>query len=214
MRADVPETGSRARTRRAILDAAIIALGRTPAASLGEIATAAGVGRTTLHRYFPDRSDLLAAVNAEGVARIDRAVELARLPEGTGGDALVRLAREYFDLGDLLSLLFSEPQLVGDPHWEESADACDPRLEEVIARGHRDGTIDPELPPGWVQSLIWSQLYAGWGYAASGASRHEALRLVLRTLTGALTPRPEPAGAGHAPGRTKARPAAATRRRG
>ncbi|MDR7280905.1 TetR/AcrR family transcriptional regulator [Catenuloplanes atrovinosus] len=191
MTVDVPNSGSRARTRRAILDAAIAALGRNPAASLAEIATAAGVGRTTLHRYFADRSDLLAAVNTEGIARIDRAVRLARLPEGTGGDAIARLAREYFDLGDLLSLLFADPQLVGDPTWEGGADACDPRLEEVVTRGHRDGTIDPELPPGWVQSLIWSQLYAGWGYTAAGASRHDALRLVLRTLTGALAPRPD-----------------------
>ncbi|GAB7050183.1 TetR/AcrR family transcriptional regulator [Catenuloplanes indicus] len=188
MRADVPETGSRARTRRAILDAAIAVLGRNPAASLGEIATAAGVGRTTLHRYFPDRSDLLGAIKEDSVVRMDRAVELARLPEGTGRAAVVRLAREYFDLGDLLSLLFADPPLAGDPTWEKDTAGCDPRLAEVVVRGHRDGTIDPELPAGWVESLIWSQLYAGWAYTADGASRHDTLRLVLRTLTGALTP--------------------------
>ncbi|MDR7324438.1 MULTISPECIES: TetR/AcrR family transcriptional regulator [Catenuloplanes] len=188
MTTDVPETGSRARTRRAILDAAITTLGRNSAASLGEIATAAGVGRTTLHRYFPDRSDLLAAIKEESVARMGRAVELARLPEGTGRAAVVRLAREYFDLGDLLSLLFADPSPAGDAVWDSDSDGCDPRLAETVARGHRDGTIDPELPPGWVETLIWSQLYAGWAYTADGASRHDTLRLVLRTLTGALTP--------------------------
>ncbi|MBQ1052796.1 TetR family transcriptional regulator, partial [Micromonospora sp. C51] len=59
------ETGSRARTRQAILQAAIEVLSRNPAASLGEIATAAQVGRTTLHRYFAERSDLLAGVVEE-----------------------------------------------------------------------------------------------------------------------------------------------------
>ncbi|MDQ3577436.1 MAG: TetR/AcrR family transcriptional regulator, partial [Actinomycetota bacterium] len=45
--------GARARTRRAILDAAISVLSRNPAASLAEVAEAAQVGRTTVHRYFP-----------------------------------------------------------------------------------------------------------------------------------------------------------------
>ena len=35
----------------------------------------------------------------------------------------------------------------------------------------------------WVQSLIWSQLYAAWSYMNdTGTSRHEALRLILRTI--------------------------------
>ena len=38
-----------------------------------------------------------------------------------------------------------------------------------------------------MQSLIWSQLYAGWAYLAdTGASRHEVLRLLLRTVGGAV----------------------------
>ena len=59
----------------------------------------------------------------------------------------------------------------------------------VIERGHRDGTIDPDLPVTWVQYLLWSQLYAGWSYIAeTGASRHEALRLLVRTFVGAIRP--------------------------
>lgn len=61
----------------------------------------------------------------------------------------------------------------------------------MVERGHRDGTIDPELPVDWVQSLIWSQLYAGWSYLAeTDASRHEVLRLILRTVDGAIAVRP------------------------
>ena len=55
-------TGARGRTRKAILDAAIGVLATDPAASLGQIADAADVGRTTLHRYFPERADLLTAL--------------------------------------------------------------------------------------------------------------------------------------------------------
>jgi TetR/AcrR family transcriptional repressor of lfrA len=181
----VQESGSRARTRQAIVDAAIDVLGRNPAAPLSEIATAAEVGRTTLHRYFAERSDLMAAVSAEAVARLSRATVQARMAEGTGAAAIRRLCQEYFDLGGLLSLIFTEPGLIAG-RWEGAGD-CDPVFVAMVERGHRDGSVDPELPAGWVQSLIWSQLYAGWAYLAeSGASRHEVLRLVLRTVAGAV----------------------------
>jgi TetR/AcrR family transcriptional regulator, repressor for lfrA len=45
----------------------------------------------------------------------------------------------------------------------------------------------PELPAAWLQSLIWSQLYAGRSYRAdTGTSRHEVLRLIVRTIDGAI----------------------------
>jgi AcrR family transcriptional regulator len=188
---DAQVSGSRARTRQAIVDAAIEVLGRNPAASLGDIATAADVGRTTLHRYFAERADLLTAVGAEAVARLARATAQARTAEGTGASGVRRLCQEYFDLGDLLSLIFSEPELCADPATGGPA-GCDPAFTALVERGHRDGSIDPELPAGWVQSLVWSQLYAGWAYLAeTGASRHEVLRLILRTVDGAIAARPD-----------------------
>ncbi len=183
------ERGARARTRQAILSAAIDVLGQNPAAALGEIAAAAEVGRTTLHRYFAERSDLLRAVAAEGSARLDRATASARLDEGTGADALLRLCREYFDLGSLLSLIFTDPDCLGGatPILD---DGCDDRFSAMIERGHHDGTIDTGLPAPWLSSLMWSQLYAGWSYVTQqGASRHEVLELLVRTVDGAVAPR-------------------------
>ncbi|WP_229074334.1 TetR/AcrR family transcriptional regulator [Actinoplanes sp. DH11] len=209
-------TGSRARTRQAILDAAITILSRNPAASLGEVAAAADVGRTTLHRYFPERGDLVAAMQAEAESRLVRARLRARIADDTGADAVRRLCQEYFDLGDVLSLLFRD-QGPGDQGPGDSAEpahdkdnkddktdkhgqndhddengpggSCDPEFAAMVRRGYADGSIDPDLPPDWVQSLIWSQLYAGWSYLAEpGASRHEVLRLVLRSVEGAVRP--------------------------
>jgi TetR/AcrR family transcriptional repressor of lfrA len=179
-------TGSRARTRQAILDAAIEVLARNPAASLGDVAEAADVGRTTLHRYFPERGELLTALRAEATARLDRAAVRARIDEGPGAAALARLCQEYFDLGDVLSLLFLEQVT-----FEGEEGGCDEGFDAMVRRGHADGSIDPELPPVWVQNLLWSQLYAGWNYLAEhGASRHDTLRLVLRCVSGAVRPHP------------------------
>ncbi len=183
-------SGARARTRQAILNAAIEVLARNQAASLGEIATAAEVGRTTLHRYFPDRAELITALGAETQTRLNRATERARMGEGTGRDAIRRLCQEYFELGDLLSLMFAEQSVLTGPEWTDMG-TCDPEFVAVVERGYRDGTIDPQLPADWVQSIIWAQLYSGWSYQReTGAARYEVLRLVLRTVTGALAPQP------------------------
>lgn len=187
---DVRESGSRARTRQAIIDAAVEVLARNPAASLGDVAVAAGVGRTTLHRYFAERADLNTALREEAERRLVRAHDRARVAEDTGAEAIRRLCQEYFDLGDILSLLFTE-QLSAAGINEPETVRCYGEFDQMVRRGHHDGTVDPELPVSWVTSLVWSHLYAGWAYIAEqDVSRHEALRLVLRCITGAVTPRP------------------------
>jgi AcrR family transcriptional regulator len=184
----VTTSPTRSRTRQAIVDAAIAAIAQNPAVSLGEIATAAGVGRTTLHRYFAERSDLLTAVVAEGNHRLRRATTLARLDEGTGRDALLRLCREYFDLGDLLSLVFGEAQLtLGDDECFDQVTEVD--FAALVDRGHADGSIDSRLPASWIGSLLWSQLYAAWHHQGE-ESRHEVLGLLLHSLGGGLRPQP------------------------
>ncbi len=55
-------SGPRERTRKAILDAAMTVLADNPSASLTDIAAAADVGRSTVHRYYPERTDLLRAL--------------------------------------------------------------------------------------------------------------------------------------------------------
>src|SRR5215208_945701 len=51
------------RNRERILDAAERLLQRSPSATLADIAAAAGVARSTLHRRFASRDDLLAALD-------------------------------------------------------------------------------------------------------------------------------------------------------
>ncbi|MFD4401400.1 TetR/AcrR family transcriptional regulator [Nocardia sp. NPDC058499] len=66
------------RTVRTILDAAERVLGRNPNATLEQIAEAAGVARTTVHRRFASRDDLIRTMAIEAWRRMDAAVDAAR----------------------------------------------------------------------------------------------------------------------------------------
>ncbi|MFD1936050.1 MULTISPECIES: TetR/AcrR family transcriptional regulator [Nonomuraea] len=180
------ETGMRARTRRAILDAAVATLSKNPGASLSDVAAAAGVGRTTIHRYFPERSDLITAIGDDLLEKIAVATERARPGEGPALQALDRLCQQYFELGDGLMLVFAEPHLMAGEKWEVETPS-DRALLELIERGHAEGVIDAELPADWVQQLVWSVLYTAWQHIRdSGASKHESLGLCLRSLRKSL----------------------------
>ncbi|MFY1690696.1 TetR/AcrR family transcriptional regulator [Plantactinospora sp. WMMB782] len=182
------ESRVRARTRRAILDAAITVLAQHSTASLGDVADAAGVGRTTLHRYFPERADLLTALSTDVLARIDAAAERAEPERGPAPDALERMCQEFFELGDILMCVFSQPELVNTPTWEECSEA-DRTLLRLVRRGHAEGTLDPALDPAWVQQVLWSMLYAAWQHTRENSvSKHRALDLCLRSLRKVVAP--------------------------
>lgn len=182
-RASAPVNGARARTRAAILEAAVGALATDPHVPLGRVAELADVGRTTLHRYFPERSDLLDAVGQHAVDALAAASARARTTDGTALEALLRVAQEYLGLGDLLTILLTG--LVPDD-WED-----DPRtsgvVHELCVRGVEDGSLDPRLPPEWTQGVLWAGIYLAWSTLRTGtADRHAVVGHLLLTLRKAV----------------------------
>jgi AcrR family transcriptional regulator len=173
------ESATRSRTRRAILDAAVAVLAQNPSASLGDVAAAAGVGRTTLHRYFAERTDLMTALAEHVLELVCAATERAALDSGPAPEALGRLCREYFELGDALTMMFN---VFTAETWDEEVEH-DRALFELVQRGHAEGSIDLALPPEWIQYTLWALLYTSSSLVQEGsAPRHEALELCLRTL--------------------------------
>jgi AcrR family transcriptional regulator len=66
------------RTVRTILEAAERVLTRDPAATMEEIAAAAGVARTTVHRRFSTREGLIASLASWASRQLEAAVDEAR----------------------------------------------------------------------------------------------------------------------------------------
>ena len=76
------------RTAATILQAAERVLRHDPTASLGQIAAAAGVTRTTVHRRFANRQVLIAALQASAII-LDGGGDVLPIEMGEGGSQLL-----------------------------------------------------------------------------------------------------------------------------
>jgi TetR/AcrR family transcriptional repressor of lfrA len=178
--------GSRARTRRAILDAAMTVLAEQPTASLGDIATVAEVGRSTLHRYFPERSDLLRALALHVHELSNAAIEHAEPDCGPPVEALRRVVECQLDLGPIVPFVYNEPTINADKELAAILDTGDEVIVEVLDRAATQGTAGP---PCWPRLVFWSLLNAGYEAAKQGTPRVEIVDAIMASLTqGTINP--------------------------
>lgn len=193
---DTVESGSRTRTRRAILDAAVVVFSQRRTASLGDVAAEAGVARSTLHRYFADRAELIHALAADVLVAVEKAISDAALDQGTPREALHRLAAAYFELGPRIFFLYNEPSF-NDPEADERVKGFFQQLEEsgkpveaLIERGHREGVFAASLSVDWINRVFWWMVYIGWEAVDEGAlPRLSAPATILQTIEhGILAP--------------------------
>ena len=84
----------RRRTRKAIVDAAIMLIGSGETPSVADVAAAADVSRRTVYLYFPTFDQLLldATIGALSQTPVDRAIEAASVSKD-GDDAEARVER-------------------------------------------------------------------------------------------------------------------------
>lgn len=177
------ESGTRARTRAAIIDAAIDALSLDSTTSLAEIAQRAEVGRSTLHRYFPERSDLVRAVARAAFGRVEDAIQRADPDRGSVSEALRRIIDAQLESGPIMIFVYSDPTALAEASRLQEADESgeDP-LERLFERAARE--LDPSLPIAWMGKVFWSLLYAGWETKKDGSmSRQEIVDAVMTTIT-------------------------------
>jgi TetR/AcrR family transcriptional repressor of lfrA len=178
------------RTRRSLLDAAVVMLSKDSSASLSEVATTAGVGRTTLHRYFPTRELLIRALVEDALDRVADAIASAEPDQGPVVDALQRVTDTVVPLGPSLSFLHAEPEVYHARdlirRWYE---ALEP-VAQAIERGQADGSLRDDLPVKWVVDAYAGAILTAWDTADEGRIwLQDAPRLVMTTIVhGIATP--------------------------
>ncbi|MBI3212697.1 MAG: TetR family transcriptional regulator [Mycobacterium sp.] len=181
------EGGPRGRTRRAILDAAMTVLAENPAAPLADIAAAADVGRSTVHRYYPERTALIHALAVHVHALSSEAIERADPSCGPPVDALRRVVESQLDLGPIVLFVYNEPSVTSNPELMAHLDTGDEAIVEIL---NRVSTEDATAPPGWARRVFWALLQAGYEAAKQdGTPRQRIVDAIMASLTaGTINP--------------------------
>ncbi|AWH90920.1 hypothetical protein [Dietzia lutea] len=87
-----------------------------------------------MHRYFPERADLIHAV-VHHVTELSRhAIQRAEPHSGTVRDALRRVVKGHMDLGSILTYIYSEPLTETEPALAEALKTMEQAIEDVLAR--------------------------------------------------------------------------------
>jgi AcrR family transcriptional regulator len=149
------ETGARRRADAersiaAILDAAVEVLSASPAASMEEIAQAAGVSRQTVYAHFLSREALLRAVQDRAVTDTVAAIDAAELDEGPPVAALERLVSAGWKTLERYPLLMDLRVPLTPKEEHDLHRPILERLERLIRRGQRARAFDRRLPPAWL----------------------------------------------------------------
>ncbi|MEB3033671.1 TetR/AcrR family transcriptional regulator [[Mycobacterium] nativiensis] len=179
-------TGSQSRTRAAILDATASVLARDRTATLPEIAAAAEVARSTVHRYFADRDRLIYETTLDSIRVINDIIVVAGTDEGPAIDAMRRLITTLVPEGDRIVFLFADPAVLRDIPAEQLPNSTP--ILELILRGQQEGTFDPEISAEWIRIALFGLLIKASREAAYGlVPRHSIVPTLIRIFERGVT---------------------------
>ena len=154
-----------------LLDRVAAAFVAHPGASLAELAAAAGVARTTLHKHYATRNDVILAVGDHVIDQCGRAVHeaLAQAP----ADPIERLRRvvtALVPMGARLAFLFRQPEL--DTHVataNRQAAELDEPIIAVVRAARAAGQLRSDQPEWWTASAVYALIYIAWEGVERGA---------------------------------------------
>lgn len=166
----------------AILEAATRLLSADPAASVADIAKAAGVGRVTLYGHFPSREALVDAVLEHAVGLADAVLDDPTLDERPAPEAMAALLRSSWEVLDRHRRLFvAADRIMATERIREHHERPLRRVERLIERGRREGDFRTDLPLPWLVTTFFSIIHSAAQERESGRLPAEDVERVLVT---------------------------------
>lgn len=156
------EAAARLRTPAAILETAARLLADRGDASMNDIAAAAGVGRATLYRHFPAREALLEALAAEARQQFADRITDASLDRVPVPEALQRLLRAIFTVGDRYLVLARGRTLLLGQFGEDFERRAAGPVRALFQRGIDDGTLRDDLAADQLAQLFGGLVLAAY----------------------------------------------------
>jgi AcrR family transcriptional regulator len=177
------------RVAAAILDGAARTVAEQGgAASMADVAAAAGVARATVYRYFPNRQALLDQLIELALQDADDRFRAARLDEVPVPEAVARVVRALVEVGDPFIVLVRERAR------PEAFDRVLARpLGELFERAGAEGFVRTDLPTAWLTESLLGLVVSVIGSAA-GRGREDTIAAITSLfLDGARQRGPRPA---------------------
>ncbi len=173
-------------TRQAITEAGFRLLSRNPGANLEQIARSAGVTRATLHRYYPSRTKLIAALALTAIEEMDEAVARASAGATTTAQSLRDSLFALIPLGDRHGFLAHE-DIQAEPEVEVAFERMRAEMLDWMEAAKAEGLFDASLPASWCVRSFDYLLYAAWESVRSEElTATQAAQMAWRTLTQGL----------------------------
>jgi AcrR family transcriptional regulator/YHS domain-containing protein len=176
--------------RDATLDAtaALVAEHGLRSVTMSQIAEAAGIGRATLYKYFPDVETILAAWHQRQIAGHLHLLRQVRDQAGGAGEPLRAVLTAYVDIAGVVQG-DHDTELAAFLHRDHQLGAAQQELQELIrdlvTEAAASGQVRPDLAPDELASYCVHALAA----ARSLRSKSGRRRLVDMTLAGMQRPR-------------------------
>ncbi|WUP11328.1 TetR/AcrR family transcriptional regulator [Streptomyces sp. NBC_00269] len=177
------------RTVQTILEAAEHVLATNPAATMEQLARAAGVARTTVHRRFATREALLDELTGWAARQFAAAVDTAR------PDAAPPLVALYQVTANVLRVKtdwsFAMNRAADDAHPEAARIHAEVRATCIglFRRAQETGVLRPDIDLDWTRRVYYALIHEAAKEGAGGGDTDAlATRVVDTLLRGAGTP--------------------------
>ena len=186
------QSGALGRSRRAVkrplLDLVAEVLVARPGASLAEVASAAGISRTTLHKQYATRDELVRAVGLRATEIWEQAVDRVAGEPGTEAGLRALLAA-MIESGPQLTFLWRSPALDEDEELTRRYVAAERRCLAVLDRARSQGLLAVSTPDWWLLQTMYALVYTAAEAVQQGKlAPLDAPDLALRTLLRGLGP--------------------------
>ncbi len=146
------------RTVRTILEAAERVLSRDPAATMEDIAAAAGVARTTVHRRFSTREALIASLAGWASRQLEAAVDEARPDTAPPLVALYQATTNVLRVKISWGFAMDTALAKGDEVEEIQCrilDTCD----RLFRRLRDSGALRADVDPVWARRVYYALIH-------------------------------------------------------
>ncbi|MEV6974572.1 helix-turn-helix domain-containing protein [Kitasatospora sp. NPDC093806] len=143
------------RSVRAILAAAERVLAANPGASMEQVAEAAGVTRTTVHRRFANRQALVEALAAEAAAKLAEAIEDGYPETAPPLVALHRATANVLRVKGAWGFALGPAVLQSEQAARTHAEIAR-RCVELLGRAQGEGVIAADADLEWVRRVFYA----------------------------------------------------------